>query len=384
MEEIINEKKCCGCHACFNICPQNAITMVKNYRGFLQPVINQEKCVNCGMCKKVCPILNRKESASYQKVYACYNKDITDRINSSSGGIFLLFAKEIIKRNGMVFGASFDENFNVNHICVDNLKDLKKLMGSKYVQSTIGDTYKKVKKYLEQDKYVLFTGTPCQIEGLKSYLLKDYEKLFTQDIICHGVPSPMVWRKYLEYQEKIYKEPISSVSFRNKDNGWTLFQMKILFDKKTYCKSLKEDLFMRAFLNNVCLRSSCYDCSFKGKNRCSDITLGDYWGINNIHNKMQDNNGISLLVIHSKKGLELFNYIKESIIFEESNLDEAIKYNSAMISSVAHNKNEIKFINDINKIDFDKLVNKYCPKQSILNKYFKKIKKTVKFMIKKL
>ena len=364
MQEIVEKNKCCGCHACFDICPKDAISMKEDEKGFKYPYIDQDKCIDCGLCKKVCPVLNvKKEKKKDIKAYACYNKKLNERLESSSGGIFILLAKEILKRKGVVFGAAFDEQFNVKHIYVEKEKELKKLMKSKYTQSTIGDSYRKAKEFLDNDRYVLFTGTPCQIEGLKSYLKKDYEKLYTQDIICHGVPSPKAWDKYLKYQEKINKEKIKDVSFRNKDNGWKGYQMKILFETKTYSKSHSDDLFMKAFLKNICLRDSCYNCSFKKKYRVSDITLGDYWGIYDIHPEMNDDKGISVFVASSNKGQELFNKIKGKLEYKETNLDDAIKYNFSMIKSADHHKNEKKFIDKIDNMKFNQLITKYIPKQ---------------------
>ena len=220
MNKICDKDKCCGCHACINICPKNAITMETDIGGFKYPVIDQSKCIKCGMCKKVCPVLINKVNSKKDIIsYACFNKNLSERLNSSSGGIFVLLAKQIIKRKGVVFGASFDQNFEVRHSWIETENDLNQFMGSKYTQSTIGNTYKKARDILDKGKYVLFSGTPCQIEGLKSYLRKDYDKLITQDIICHGVPSPKLWKKYIEYQKQKHGENMKSISFRNKDNG---------------------------------------------------------------------------------------------------------------------------------------------------------------------
>ena len=378
MEQIIEKSKCCGCHACMNICPKHAISMYEDDKGFKYPKIDQDKCINCGMCKIVCPIINSTEIEKDINAYACYNMNDDERLNSSSGGIFILLAKEIIKRKGIVFGASFDRDFNVNHSYVDNEKDLDKFMGSKYTQSTIGETYNQVKEFLENNRYVLFTGTPCQIEGLKSYLRKDYEKLYTQDIICHGVPSPKVWQKYLDFLKKQKQERIRNVQFRNKDHGWSLYRTKVLFDTRTYSKSHQEDLFMKAFLSNICLRDSCYNCSFKKKYRISDITLADYWGIDNIHPNMNDDKGTSLVIINSDKGKELFELIKDNLKYIETNLDETIKYNPSMVKSVNHCKNEKLFFEQMDNIQFDTLVEICIPKKNCFKKIFSKIKKALR------
>lgn len=368
MKEVINKNKCCGCHACYNICLKNAISMVEDELGFKYPVIDQKKCIDCGMCKNVCPALNSKEEEKDVKAYAAYNKNIDERINSSSGGIFILLAKEIIKRKGVVFGASFDKDFNVRHTYVEKEKDLKQFMGSKYTQSSIGDSYKKVKEFLDKNRYVLFSGTPCQIEGLKSYLKKDYDKLYTQDIVCHGVPSPKAWQKYLEYQKEKNNDSIKEVSFRSKDNGWASYKMNIKFNNKEYKVDHSKDIYMKSFLSNICLRDSCYNCSFKKKYRNSDITLADYWGINKVHPEMDDKKGTSLVVVNSKKGKELFELIKNDIIYIETDLDIAIKNNASMIVSSNRPNNREEYINDIDKMNMEKLTKKYVPKPGVIKR----------------
>ena len=383
MKEVINKNKCSGCHACYNICPKNAISMFEDELGFKYPAVDQKKCIDCGMCKKVCPSINKStEKKKNIKAYAAYNKNIDERINSSSGGIFILLAKEIIKRKGVVFGASFDRDFNVRHTFVEKEEDLEQFMGSKYVQSTIGNSYKKVKEFLDKDRYVLFSGTPCQIEGLKSYLKKEYKKLYTQDIICHGVPSPKVWKKYLEYQRNNNNdETIRNVSFRNKDHGWSLFQTKFLFDTKTYSKSLNDDIYMRLFLNNTCIRETCYNCDFNKKYKISDITLADYCGINNVQKNMNDDKGTSLIIVNSEKGNELFELIKDSIVYVETDLEIAIKYNSAMIKSVNKPSGRKDFVNDVDKMNMEELTNKYSPKPNIVKRIINKSKRVIKKLL---
>ncbi len=378
MIKIKNKEKCCGCHACVNICPQKAIRMQEDEKGFKYPVVDKEKCIECRLCEKVCPMLKNTINNYEKKVYAAMNKNKNERINSSSGGIFSLLAKEILNRKGIVFGAAFDKDFNVNHVYIDDIKDINKLQGSKYVQSNINDSYKKVKEYLNKDKFVLFTGTSCQIEGLKSYLMKDYEKLYTQDIICHGVPSPKVWQKYLEYQKKLNKENIKSISFRNKDHGWNLYQTKILFDTKTYSNEHSKDLFMQAFLKNSCLRESCYNCHFKNNYRNSDITLADFWGIKKFHPNMNDDKGTSAIIINSQKGEELFNVIKDDCIYVKSKIKYIHMYNSAYIKSVSKDKKYPELYDNLDIENFDVLVDKHISKIQLHKKIIIKIKSIVK------
>lgn len=376
MIDIKEKDKCCGCHACFNICPVNAITMKEDERGFKYPKVNNEKCINCGQCEKVCPvILNRKKEIEEDiETYAINNKNDEIRENSSSGGFFNLIANYILNNNGIVFGASFDEKWQVKHIEVKNKKDLIKLQGSKYVQSSIGDTYKKAKEYLDNGKLVLFTGTPCQTEGLQTYLKKDYTNLYIQDIICHGVPSPKVWKKYLEYREKQDGQHPVQINFRQKDDGWNLYALLLQYNNSAYKTNHSNDLFFKAFLRNVCLRDSCYNCSFKKWNRFSDITIGDFWGIDNIEPDMNDDKGTSIVIIHSKKGRKLFDSIKKNCKYKEVNLKASVEsYNWAYFKSVQKNSNTDIFFENLENMEFDKLVKKYI-EPSMLKRIARKIK----------
>ena len=383
MIKIENKENCCGCWACANICPKDAITMVEDEKGFKYPKIDKEKCINCGLCEKVCPIINNKSVKREVKAYACFNKNLETRMNSSSGGIFSLIANYILDLNGIVFGAQFDKEFNVVHSYIDNKKDLYKFQCSKYVQSEIGDTYRKVKELLDNDKYVLFTGTPCQIEGLYKFLRKDYDKLYTQDFICHGVPSPRVWRKYLKETNNKYSAKPKNISFRSKDNSWQDFELKIQYKNNVYRNTQGKDTYLRAFLNDICLRDSCYKCNFKKKNRVSDITLADFWGIDNIDKSMNDDKGTSLVVVNSDKGKELFEKLKDNMEYKEVNLDDAIKYNMNMVTSVKMNKNREKFFNELDKKDLESLVKKYIKKRSIVRRVLGKTKRIVKKILKK-
>lgn len=381
MIEIKAKKDCCGCYACYNICPKQCITMKIDDEGFWYPNINEDICINCNLCEKVCPIINPvKRNDSKKIAYAGMNKDEQIRIKSSSGGIFSILAEYIIKNNGIVYGASFDENFSVKHKRILYCTDLDLLRGSKYVQSAIDDIYKQVKNDLESNKPVLFTGTPCQVEGLRSYLKKEYVNLITMDFICHGVPSPLVWKKYLEEMKKSKQENIKNIYFRNKDIGWKNFSLKIIFDEKIYSNTLNNDLFMKGFLQDVYLRPSCYDCKFKKINRISDITVADFWGIENVLPKMDDDKGTSLIVVHSEKGKQLFDELSEKMMVNEVNLNEAIKYNSSMITSVKYNKKRKNFFMELNsREDLIDLLSRYTRISFSI-----KLKNKIKMEIKKL
>ena len=380
MIKIEEKNKCCGCYACSNICPKNAIEMIEDEKGFKYPKINENKCINCGLCEKVCPILNKNKISNTPKAYACINKNENIRKNSSSGGIFTLIAEEIINMGGVVFGAQFDNDFNVIHSYTSNKEELYKYRGSKYVQSIIGDNYKIVKSFLEEGKYVLFTGTPCQVEGLYAFLQKEYDKLYTEDIICHGVPSPKIWRKYLEYRKINDKETPKNIEFRNKDNGWEQFNMKFYYKNADYKRDLINDEYMQAFLKNICLREACYSCNFKVRNRKSDITLADFWGIQNIKPEMNDNKGTSLVIVNSLKGVDLFERIKEKIKFIETDFEKSIKYNPSMTCSPKIPKNREKFFSDLDNYELNILIKKYLPKQKLKNKiynFLRRIKRNV-------
>ena len=385
MIEIKNKENCCGCHACYSICPVNAIKMKRDEKGFEYPVVDKEKCINCDLCKKVCPIINNMQNDKKKediKAYACMNKDLKTRMNSSSGGIFTLIAEYILKLNGVVFGASFNENFEIVHSYIEKVEDIHKFQGSKYVQSKIGEMYKKAKEFLENDRYVLFTGTPCQIEGLYQYLQKDYDKLYTQDLICHGVPSPKVWNKYLEEKSKEYKGKPEEISFREKENrGWGDYEIKIQFEDTSYISNHNKDIYMQAFIKDISLRDSCYNCKFKKKLRNSDITLADFWGVGNIDQDLNDNKGTSLVILNSKDGQNLFEKIKEKIICKQVNFEEAIRYNPSMINSAKKTEKREEFFKDLDNSDLENLVKKYT-KTPILKKSLNKAKRLAKKILK--
>lgn len=366
---LYNDKnQCCGCSACYDICPKKAITMIEDEEGFFYPQINEDKCVNCGLCQKICPTLNVKEKESLKVAYAAYNLNEETRLKSSSGGVFTLISEYFLKNNGIVYGAAFNRDFEVEHIRITEITELDKLRGSKYVQSKCNGIYKMCKQDLDEGKEVLFSGTPCQIEALKCYLCKTYDKLFCIDIICHGVPSRLVWREYLQYRINFAKSKIEQIAFRLKTEGWKQYAVQFVFANGTaYCQNLHKDIFLRGFLKNLYLRPSCYACKFKTKERVSDITLADFWGIDNIYPDIDDDKGMSLVIVHSEKGLKLFEKLKGNMFFRNANFKEAVIYNSSMVKSVNYNKNRIKFFNEIKNDSFNKLVAKYT-KGSLLEK----------------
>lgn len=374
---MIDKKGCTGCGACHNICPKNAITMQVDEEGFKYPVIDKEKCINCKLCEKICPVLNKvkKEEQELTNVIAAYTKNDDERTLSSSGGIFFELADIILAKKGAIVGAGYDEKFNVVHKIIYNKEDLKELQGSKYVQSATKDTYKETKKILENGIEVLYVGTPCQIAGLKSFLQKDYDNLYTCDLICHGVPSPKVWQKYLSE----YKGKIQNCYFRNKDNGWNCFSMKILFDNNKFKRfKMTKDDFIRLFLNNYTLRPSCYDCKFSKIPRIADISLGDFWGVEGKYPEFSDDKGISLVLVNSNKGQKLLEDIKDKIIYRENcDLAYAIKCNPCICGSVKEPEKRKEFFNDLDKMKIKQLANKYLTKQSLISRIYGKVKRII-------
>lgn len=381
MIEIRTKEDCCGCYACYNICPKECITMETDNEGFWYPNIDKDKCINCNLCKKVCPIINKPNSFLYEKKsYAVFNKNEKIRLESSSGGIFSLLAEYVINNYGSVYGAVFDEDFNVKHIKITSLQDIELLRGSKYVQSRINDIFKSIKFDLKNNKMVLFTGTPCQVAGLQSFLQKKYNNLILIDIVCHGVPSPLVWQQYIDELKQNYKQDIKSIYFRDKSTGWKTYSVKFLFDKDEYKNIGFKDIYMKGFLNDIYLRPSCYNCNFKGIERVSDITVADFWGIENILPKMDDDKGTSLVVIHSEKGKQLFDKLSETMIINEVDLNEAIKYNPSMIKSVKYNEKRKDFFLELNSgKELINLIKEYTKVS-----FERRVKNKIKLIVKRL
>jgi coenzyme F420-reducing hydrogenase beta subunit len=342
--------------------------MKPDNEGFLYPEIDREKCINCNKCKDICPINKQKlktEGNNNKTVYAAINNNEVIRNKSTSGGIFSLLAEEIIHKKGIVFGAKFNNDFTVIHGYADTMEGITKFYRSKYVQSNVGETFKECKQYLEQGKYVAFSGTPCQIGGLKSYLQKDYANLFCIDIICMSVPSPKIWEKYLEYREQKSGSKIKEIAFRYKNPNWKRSSLYFRFENSTeYKETGEKDLYLQVFGSEICTRYSCYRCNFRTLNRESDITIADFWGIEHICPEMFDNKGTSLVMVNSKKGEELFEKVKTKCTLQNFNADVTIQYNPRVIRSREKPIKRIeqrreKIFQKLNILPFDILIKKY-------------------------
>ena len=366
MIDIVDKKDCTGCWGCANICPKSCITMKRNKEGFEYPTINEADCIKCKKCVNVCPVLHKEEIENNPIAYACFNKDEEVRRESSSGGVFTLIATNVIEDNGVVFGARFNDLFEVEHSYVESVEDIKVFRGSKYVQSKIGYTFTEVKKILDDGRKVLFSGTPCQIGGLKSFLGKDYKNLICIDIICHGVPSPLAWNKYKN--EISNGKKITNISFRNKTYGWKDYSFKMDFEDGTsYFERGAENKYIRGFIGDIYLRNSCYQCKFKSLHRKSDLTLADFWGIENINKDMDDGKGTSLVIVNSRRGEHIFQDIQGKLRKKEVNLEDSIIYNISAIKSSYNNPRRKYFFKHINSNKFNKLIDKTF-KKSIFTK----------------
>lgn len=345
MIEIVDKSKCCGCEACRSICPKKCISMQADKEGFLYPKVDLSQCVGCKLCEKVCPVLNPKYSKREPLVYAGINNDINIRLQSSSGGIFTLIAEQVIQKKGVVFGACFDEQWNVVHDYTETKEGLARFRGSKYVQSYIGDSFLQAKRFLDEGRFVLFSGTPCQIAGLKNFLRKPYQNLLTVDLVCHGVPSQKVWQKHLyelvsdAYNIKkrnlsfFFADKINSISFRSKENGWKNFSMSIFYkNENKRVIPFYNDTYMNVFLLNLSLRPCCYTCPTKLHYIQSDISLADFWGVDRLSSEIDDDKGCGLVLVNNEHVISLLKSLDCQLY--EQRLNDVVKYNMNIHYSV--------------------------------------------------
>ena len=343
MKDFIKIEKssdCCGCGACVNACPKSAISMKEDEAGFIYPSVNETLCVKCGKCVSVCTFTSKQSGAHGEpEVYAAVNSNEEILMESSSGGIFSVLAETVIDKGGCVFGAAWADDLSVRHICVDNKTDLNKLRGSKYVQSMTGDTFKQAKELLKKGKYVCYSGTPCQISGLKSYLGSDYDNLLTVDIICHGVPSIKMLRDDLAYVSGKDPAEIKAVKFRDKSSGWGVKGSFISSGKKTKYDAGSSPYYFY-FLKGELYRESCYNCRFPSEGRQGDITLGDYWGIRHeLVSQMggiDPDKGVSCVLVNSEKGKKWLEMIKGGLAIAKSDRKSVEARNKQLTSSSVH------------------------------------------------
>ncbi len=356
--------KCCGCSACEQVCPKNAIALKSNEEGFLYPVLDEELCIKCGLCRSVCHYDNKSHLKEPEEVYAVQYKESDILKKSSSGAVFSAFADFILEKGGAVAGCVFDESFKAVHIVTEDNELVVKMRGSKYVQSNMGNSFKQAKEYLENGQPVLFTGTPCQVAGLKTYLKKDYENLYTVDLICHGVPSPLLLEEYIK---KIKKEKgeLISLKFRNKErNGWCS-QGSVTYTSKGKSKSFTITPFNDSYYNlyymeNCVSRYSCYSCPYATQKRVSDVTIGDYWNIDEKLSLNEYKDGMSVALINTEKGNELFSEVKNKLRFYKSDLEHAVKGNGNLKAPNKMPEKREYIYKSIRENGYENTVKDYC------------------------
>lgn len=362
--------KCSSCGACANVCSRGAINMQLDKEGFYRPVINRSICSKCGACERVCPwtrdVSNPNDSSVSPKTIAAYVKDEQLRLASSSGGIFSVLAESVLDDGGVVVGVAQVAPTRFEHVVIENKANLSKLRGSKYVQANAGIIYKQVRMLLIDGRKVLFSGTPCQVAALYSFLGEKYFKnLWTIDVVCHGTPSVTVFEKYIRERECIASAPISLSSFRDKLEGWRSFSMKLIqrsdsCDKIVYSKNLKMDSFLRLFLRNVCLNKSCSSCHYGKLPRIADVTLGDYWNVADVHPEMDDDKGVSVVLLNTNHGEKLFAKASSNIKHCTSTLEKAIAGNPCIVRSSREHFRRMEFFDDLARLTMDELAEKYC------------------------
>ena len=385
MIQITDKLKCCGCNACGDICPKDAITFKTDIEGFWYPEVDMERCIDCGLCEKVCPEqhIGELKKNDYERpiTIAAINKDMQVRWDSTSGGGFSALADVMYRKGGYVSGAVYNEDFSVSNFISDNPGDLLRLRSSKYLQSNAGGLYKQIRELLRKGEKVLACGTPCQMAALRSYLCKDYDNLIIVDFVCRGVNSPKVYRKYLDSLERKYGGKVVYVKAKNKELGWRNLTRKVVFDNgKSYYGVRMEDDFRRGYHTNVFCRPSCYVCRYKGFPRMADITIADYWGIERVDKNLDNNIGTSMVLLNSKKGEAYFEQVKDKLEWIYTEFESILPGNIALRKPIEPAKiNREQFFNDLDKGTFDDVVQKYFPLRKEQGISFKgKIKRLVK------
>ncbi len=384
MQKLFNNKKdCCGCTACKSICPTGAITIKADKHGFLYPKIDQQKCIDCGMCKKVCAFQNgyKKNEKEYPEVWAVKHKNSNVLKTSTSGGAFTAISDYILDLDGVVYGVAFDNDLNVSHEKATTKQEREKFKGSKYSQSNLKNIFLEIKKYLKNDKLVLFTGTPCQNEGLNSFLMNsniNTEKLILCDLICHGTPSPLLWKEYINFCEKKNKSKIVEYHHRSKVHGWgkgIYIESAKYKNGKTDCTSYLSQMYKKFFSSCICFMEACYVCPYTNLNRPSDITIADFWGIEKCLPEFNDKRGVSLVLVNSQKGKNIFKNIKNNIEYIQSNKEDCLQWNLQHPTPMPQNTKQ--FWTDYENKGFKYILKKYAG-YNIIKYLGRKVKKLIR------
>ncbi len=362
MIEIKEKSTCCGCSGCANACSKKCIEMTADEEGFSYPKVNKNECINCGLCEKVCPIINvLPDEPKEQWGYVVQSKDEKVLAESTSGGAFTAIAEYVIENGGIVFGAAFDEELNVIHTAVDNKNDLCKFRNSKYVQSDMGSCFRQAKKHLDEGRLVCFSGTPCQVEGLYHFLGKEYENLILVDVVCHAIPSPLVWKKYLEIQRKNLGDGITNIKFRDKAPYGYKYSMMSVYkhENQIYKNGVETDPMLRAFFSDICDRPSCYKCKFKKRYRVSDFTIWDCFEVDKFSKTLDNDKGVTRILIQNPKAYMLFSKIKRNLIFSEVSTNKLTENVYEMFNSVEENKKREIFFECLNNLSIENPFSKF-------------------------
>lgn len=350
-------KDCVGCRSCEQSCPKKCITIKENNEGFLYPVVQEESCVQCGLCLKKCPVSKPYENLRETlATYALREKDKTALFDSASGGASDVLTEAVLRRGGYVYGAAYDDTLSVKHIEASDESGRKKIQSSKYVQSDLKDCFTKAKHRLEEGKIVLFTGTPCQIAGLYAFLGKEYENLYTLDLICHGVPSPKFFKKYLAWQGERMGGKVIYFNFRSKEKrGWGtqyLLKTKTKIKIKIKTKTLSLDKYGKHFMAGDCYRESCYRCRYANIHHSADITVGDFWGVEQCHPEFFSNLGVSTIIVNSQKGKTMMAWVEETVVQIRITIDEALTKQHNLVKATSRPNSRNEFYKNIDKVDF--------------------------------
>lgn len=416
MIHIQDKKNCCGCSACVQRCPKQCIRLDEDTEGFLYPKVDDDACIKCGLCEKVCPILNQVDKLPVQEVLAVKNPNEEERMNSSSGGVFLPLARGVINKGGVVFGAVYDKSWEVHHVYAEKIEDVNPMMGSKYLQSKIENTYNEAERFLKQGREVMYVGSPCQIAGLRTFLRnKEYPNLLAVDFLCHGVPSPGVWRRYLAetyggYGAKEHgrlqatagkntvllsslnaTSPIGDIKFRDKtESGWKKFRFVVRqtsASKADQNSVLSSDIhydnpFMRGFLSDIYLRPSCYECKCKNGVNHSDLTIGDYWAARVTDQDFDDDKGVGVVLVNTSKGKEYFNMLNMKV--RKSTLDNAHLCNGGFNEHTQAHPKRVLFFDLISQGKTIKDAVDICLKISLPSRIKNKMKRLVNGAVKQV
>ena len=353
-----NKKQCRGCTACVNICPVKAIQMLEDEEGFKYPKINKNKCINCRACEKICPNVKKNLKNSIQKTYGVKHKNEEERKTSRSGGIFVALSDYILSLNGAIYGAQLNDDFTVSHGRAENKNERNRFKGSKYIQSDLGDTIQKVKQDLVKGKKVLFSGTACQVAAVNESVPEKYrENLYTCDLICHGVPSPKIFREYLIYIEKREGKKIKKFDFRDKRFGWSGHYETAIFQDNT---EITTQYFKNLFYRHNILRPSCYECNYANTHRPADITIADFWGIEKISPEFMDEKGVSLVIINNDKGEKWFDNLKKDLNYIECDVEKCIECTYTLNQPTPISEERENFWEDYYNNNFEYIIDKYA------------------------